>query len=74
MNRGWDVRLLESQSLRLVFVLLLLDVFMLGTLSSMMVFDAFRFHRFDWSTASLLLVFLLSLIRYSPVIYRRLDS
>lgn len=74
MNRGWDVRLLEGQSPRSIFVWLLLDVFILGMLTSMVVFDAFRLHRFDWSTAILLPVFHLPVIRYSPLVYRRLDS
>jgi hypothetical protein len=74
MNRSWDVRLFEKQSPRSIFVLLLLDVFMLGVLTSMIVFDAVRFHRIDWSIALLLPVFVLPIIRYSPVIYRRLDS
>ena len=72
LNRGWDIRLRESQSLRSVFVVLLLDWFMPGMLSSMMVYAIFRLHRFDWSTAILLPVFILPAIRYSRLIYRRL--
>ena len=72
LNRGWDVRLLESQSLRSVFVLLLLDLFMLGMLTMMTIYAAVRLHRFNWSSAMLFLIFILSVFRYAPVIYRRL--
>ena len=72
LNRSWDIRILESQSLRSVFVVLLLDLFMLGMLTSMMLYEAVRLHRFNWSTAFLLLVFILSVVRYAPLLYRRL--
>lgn len=72
LNRGWDIRLLESQSLRSVFVMLLFDLFMLGMVTSMMIYDVFRLHRFNWSIAILLLVFILPALRYSRLIYRRL--
>ena len=72
MNRGWDVRLLETQSLRLVFVVLLIDFFMLGMLSIMIVYDLFRLHRFDWSNSILLVVFIIPALRYSLLVYRRL--
>jgi hypothetical protein len=72
MDRGWDVRALETQSLRSVFVWLLLDLFMLGMLTSMMLYDAFRLHRFSWSNAMLLPVFILPAVRYSRLVYRRL--
>jgi len=73
LNRGWDIRLLESQSLRTVFVILLLDLFMLGMLTTVMIFQAVRLHRFDWTAAGLLLLFILSGFRYGRVIYRRLE-
>ena len=72
LNRGWDIRILETQSLRSVFVMLLLALFMLGMLTSMVVYEAVRLHRFDWSIAFLFPVFLLSVFRYAPLIYRRL--
>lgn len=73
INRGWDVRFLESQSLRRAFVMLLLDLFMLGMGTGITIYGIFRFHRFDWSFAAVSLVFLLSVFRYVPLIYRRLD-
>ena len=72
LNRGWDTRVLEAQSLRSVFVLLLLGLFMLGVLTSMMVYDAIRLHRFNWSAAFLIPVFILAVFRYAPMVYRRL--
>ena len=74
MNRGWDIRVLESRSLRSLFIVLLVDSFMLGMLAFMMVYEIVRRHRFDWSTAVLLPVFILSLVRYAPLIYRRLHQ
>lgn len=72
LNRGWDTRILETQSLRSVFVVLLLDLFMLGMLTSMTIYEAVRHHRFDWATASVLPIFILGVFRYAPLVYRRL--
>jgi hypothetical protein len=72
LNRGWDVRLLESQSLRSLLIVLLADMFMLGMITFMMIYDGFRLHRFDWSNAILFLLFILPAVRYSLLIYRRL--
>jgi hypothetical protein len=70
---SWDVRLLERQSLRSVFVVLLVDVFMLGMLTFMIVYEWFRLRRFDWGNVVLLLLFVLPICRYSPIVYRRLE-
>jgi hypothetical protein len=72
LNRGWDIRILETQSPRSVFVVLLLDLFMLGMLTSMTIYEAVHLHRFNWSTAFLFPVFILAVFRYAPVVYRRL--
>lgn len=72
LNRGWDVRFLESQSLRSAFVMLLLNVFILGMLTGITIYNVFRLHRFDWSIGMISLVLLLSVFRYVPLIYRRL--
>jgi hypothetical protein len=45
---------------------------MLGMLASMTIYEAVHLHRFDWSGAVLLLVFILPVFRYTPVVYRRL--
>jgi hypothetical protein len=71
LNRGWDVRLLEGQSLRTVFVVLLVDLFMLGMITFMMIYEGFRLHRFNWLSPMLFLVFILPAFRYSRLIYRR---
>jgi hypothetical protein len=72
MDRSWEARALENQSLRSMFVWLLLDLFMLGMLTSMMLYELFRLHRFDWSGAMLLPVFILPAFRLSRLIHRRL--
>ena len=74
LNRGWDIRLLDGMSLRKVFVFLLLDVFVLGALTFMSVYEGFRFHRFNWANAMIFLTLALSVVRYTGVVYRRLDS
>jgi hypothetical protein len=73
LNRGWDVRLLEGISARKVFVFLLLDAFMLGAWSIMIIYEGFRFHRFDWLNAVLLLTFIFPVVRYSTLVYQRLN-
>jgi hypothetical protein len=72
LNRGWDVRVLETQSLRSVFVVLLLNMFTIGMLTSLTTYEAVRHHHFNWSTASLLLISILTVFRYAPLVYRRL--
>jgi hypothetical protein len=74
LNRGWDIRLLEGQSLRSVFVMLLLELFMLGMLTAMALYEAVRHHHFNWSTVFLFPVFILPVVRYARLIYRRLES
>ena len=74
LNRGWDIRFLEGHSLRCAFVWLLLDVFMLGAVSFMFVYEILRQHRFDWTAALLIVLFGLTVVRISPLIYRRLIS
>ncbi len=74
LNRGWDIRFLEGQSLRSAFVWLMLDVFMLGAVSFMFVYEIFQRHRFDWLAAVLIILFSLTVIRISPLIYRRLSG
>lgn len=72
LNRDWGVRLLESNSPRSVFIMLLLDVFMLGTLSAMILYDAVHFHRFNWTSGILFVAFVLPAFRYSRLIHRQL--
>jgi hypothetical protein len=72
LNRGADVRLLETQSLRSVFVVLLLDLFMLGMLTSMMLYEAVHLRRFNWAGTFLFPVFIFPVFRFGRLIYRRL--
>jgi hypothetical protein len=73
LDRGWDVRVLESQSLRTIFVSLLILVFLLGMDVAVTAYDIFRFHHFSWSEgANMLLVGVLA-FRYSRLVYRRLN-
>jgi hypothetical protein len=74
LNRGWDIRLLEGMSLRKVFVFLLLDLFMLGGWTFVLIYDGFRFHRLDWLNAMLFGTCVLPVVRYSRLVYRRLDG
>jgi hypothetical protein len=74
LNRGWDVRFLENQSLRWAFVALLANVFMLGLLIGITIYQLVRLHRFDWMAAVVCAPLLLSLFRYIPLIYRRLNG
>jgi hypothetical protein len=45
---------------------------MLEMLTSMTIYEAVVFHRFDWPTALLFPVFILPVFRYAPLVYRRL--
>lgn len=74
LNRGWDIRLVENTSLRLVFVAVLINIFIAGALVAALSYDLVRFARFDWSAAIALLVCGLPAVRYSTVIYRRLSK
>lgn len=73
LDRGWDIRILERQSISTLFVVLLVCLLMLGMLASAVLYSVFRLHRFNWAIAMLLLVFGISGFRYSRLIYRRLD-
>jgi hypothetical protein len=68
LNRNSDVRLLEHQSVRSAFIWLLIDVFVLGMLIFATIYEFVRLHRFDWTIAILLPIFILSAIRILPLI------
>ena len=73
LNRGWDVRVLEKQSLRSLFVVVLVYSFMLGIVTTITMYEVIRLRRFNWATAVLFPVYLLLALRYSRLIYRRLS-
>jgi len=72
LDRGWDIRILENQSLRSVFLSLLPLLFLLGADTFIEAYAIFRLHRFNLPIASNLLVFALLAFRYARMIYRRL--
>lgn len=72
LNRSWDIRFLETHSLRSAFLLLLLAMFALGMLSFMLLYDMVRLGRVDWTAVFLVPVFTVGGWRYSRLIYRRL--
>jgi hypothetical protein len=72
LNRGWDVRVLEGQSLRSLFVWVLVASFMLGMMTTITVYEIVRLHRFHWDTAIMFPVYILLAFRYFRLIYRRL--
>ncbi|MGA7926085.1 MAG: hypothetical protein WCA20_08820 [Candidatus Sulfotelmatobacter sp.] len=72
LDRGWDVRALESQSPRSMFLWLLPLVFVLGADTVVMIYQLFHLHRLNWSTAFNLAVVALIAFRYARLIYRRL--
>ena len=72
LDRGWDVRVLENCPLRRLFVMVLLIAFVLGTDVSVIAYQAFRFHHFNWTEALNMLAMGILAFRYSRLIYRRL--
>ena len=73
IDKSWDERAVEGQSLRRMFVWLLSWALILGAGIAMMLHAFVHSHRFDWysafSFAGLGLVFVL----YARAFYRRLD-
>jgi hypothetical protein len=72
LDRGWDVRVLESQSLRSIFLWLLPLVFVLGADTALMTYQIFHLHRLNWSMVFNLPVLTLLAVRYARLVYRRL--
>jgi hypothetical protein len=73
LDRGWDVRVLESQSLRSVFIWLLVLVFLLGADAAFIAYQIVRHHRFDGSIILNLLTLGFIAYRYTRIIIRRLE-
>jgi hypothetical protein len=74
LNRSWDERVLEHQSVRKVFLWLLASLFVLGADASLAIYQAVRLHRFDWSNLPVFAVLGIICFRYSRIIYRRLGA
>ena len=71
--RGWDVRVLENQSLRSVFLCLLWLVFFIGLDTALATYQIFHLHRLDWSLVINMAVLTLPAFRYARIVYRRLS-
>jgi hypothetical protein len=74
MNRGWDVRALENVSLRKVFLLVLVMLFVLGMNAAVITFRVVRLHSVDPWNLIWFLGYLFFTLRYALLIYRRLES
>jgi len=73
LDRGWDVRVLENCSDRWLFVGTVLLVFVLGMDVAVTIYQAFLFHRFNWTEALNMVAVGIVACRYSRLIYRRLN-
>ena len=73
LNRGWDVRVLENQSLRSVFLCLLWLVFFIGLDTALATYQIFHLHRLDRSLVINMAVLTLPAFRYARIVYRRLS-
>ena len=72
LDRGWDVRVLESQSPRSIFLWLLPVIFLLGAGTAIIAYQIFHLRHFNWESVLNLLVLVLIAFRYARIIYRRL--
>ena len=71
LDKGWEDRALESQSLRSMFCCVLVAVFVLGAVVGLAAFEIFRLHRFNWILFGANFLILGSLaFRYGRLIYR----
>jgi hypothetical protein len=73
LDRGWDVRALEGQSLRRVFVCLLLFAMLMGADLAVLGFTAVRSGQLNW--VEILNIVMIGLLgfRYGRAFYRRLQ-
>jgi hypothetical protein len=72
-NRSWDVRVLESLSLRSVFVCAVASLFLLGFVVAVVTYEIVRLHRFEWSNFIILPIVGLTTFRCARLVYRRLE-
>jgi len=73
LDRGSDARVLESVSLRSVFLFLLVFVFTLGAGIALALYALVQLHHFAWSILITLPVLGYSAFRLARLIYRRLE-
>jgi hypothetical protein len=72
MDRGWDVRILENQSLRSIYLWLLPLVFGLGAQTALMAYQIFHLHRINGALVFNFSVLTFIAVRYARLVYRRL--
>ncbi len=72
LDRGWDVRVLENQSARTLFLWLLPVVFVLGADTAILAYNIFHRRPFDWAIAMNLAILILAAFRYGRTVYRQL--
>ena len=74
LNRSWDDRVLEHQSVRKVFLWLLASLFVFGAVVSITIYQDFRFNRFAWADLPVLALLGIACFRYARIVYRRLGA
>ena len=74
LDRGWDVRALENQCLRSMFVWLLPLMFVLGADAAILAYQILHLHRFSWTLALNVPTLAVLACRYGRLIYRRLGQ
>jgi len=70
LDRGWDVRMLERQSLRSVFVWIVILAFVLGMDVAVTAYQILRTHHLNWSEGTNMLLVGVLAFRYSRLVYR----
>ena len=73
LNRGWDARILESQSPRSVFVWSMVIAFLVGGEAVTIAYGIIT-HRVDWPIVLNLIFFATLGSRYARILYRRLGA
>jgi hypothetical protein len=73
LDRGWDVRALEGQSLRRVFLWLLVFAMLMGADLAIVCFTAVRFGQLNWVEILNIVTIGLLGFRYGRAFYRRLQ-
>lgn len=73
LDQDGDARALEGQSLRSVFVWLLVGLFVFGMLAFMMLYQIFNLHHFHWAHPIALAGVGLPSFRAALLIYRSLE-
>ena len=73
LNQSRDVRLLEHNSLRSVYVWVLVLVFLFGANAALTMYQAFRFHRVGVPESVVLPLLGILILRLARIIYRQIS-